>query len=107
MGAENYVGYQQAIHDPETVHGMVEDYRAGLATDHQHDLADREAGRRIQCPTLVLWSEQDDLPELYGDVLEVWKPWTTTLSSHRIASSHHMAEEAPEQLAPVLIAFFP
>ena len=50
----------------------------------------------------MLWSKQDDLPELYGDVLEVWKPWTTTLSSHGIASDDHMAEEAPEQLAPVL-----
>ncbi|MFC4453609.1 alpha/beta hydrolase [Deinococcus sonorensis] len=106
MGPGNYEDYQWAIHDPETVHGMVEDYRAGLTIDQQHDREDRTAGRRLQCPTLVLWSEQDDLAELYGDVLNVWRPWTTELSGHSIASGHHMAEEAPDQVAETLINFF-
>jgi hypothetical protein len=29
MGAEAYADYLAAIHDPETVHAMTEDYRAG------------------------------------------------------------------------------
>lgn len=33
------------------------------------------AGRRLAAPTIVLWSLRDDLKELYGDVLSVWKPW--------------------------------
>jgi haloacetate dehalogenase len=33
MGAENLADYERAIHDPATVHAMVEDYRAGLTLD--------------------------------------------------------------------------
>ena len=84
---------------------MLEDYRAGLGIDRQHDEADRRAGRRIACPALVLWSLRDDLEQLYGDVLEIWRPWTTTLAGRGIDCGHHMAEEAPEELASELLAF--
>src|SRR5919205_118608 len=50
------------------------DYRAAI-----HDAADRAAGRRVACPTLVLWAKGDDLPYLYGDVLAVWRAWAPDL----------------------------
>jgi haloacetate dehalogenase len=84
---------------------MIEDYRAGLAVDHLHDAEDRAAGRRIECPTLVLWSLRDDLEQLYGNVLEVWRPWTTSLTGKGLDCGHHMAEEAPEALAREILAF--
>jgi len=91
MGEENFADYQQAIHDPATVSAMLEDYRAGLGVDRA---ADRAAGRRITCPTLVLWSTRDDMEALYGDVLAVWQTWTTDLRGAPIDSGHHMAEDA-------------
>lgn len=106
MGEEAYADYAAAVTDPATVHGMLEDYRAGLAIDHIHDRADREAGRRIACPTLVLWSRRDDLEDLYGDVLGVWRAWADDLRGHGIDCGHHMAEEAPEELAAALGNFF-
>jgi haloacetate dehalogenase len=78
MGAKAYTGFHAAIHDPLTVHGMLEDYRAGLSIDWQHDEMHRAQGRRITCPTLLLWSLRDDLERLYGDILGLWEPWTTT-----------------------------
>jgi haloacetate dehalogenase len=105
MGAEAYADYSDAIHDPNVVHGMLEDYRAGMSVDHLHDAADRKASRRVACPTLVLWSTRDDLPSLYGNVLDIWKPWTTHLQGRGIESGHHMAEEAPEALANVIREF--
>ncbi|EYB69027.1 haloacetate dehalogenase [Deinococcus phoenicis] len=105
MGAENYADYRAAIHDPAVVHGMVEDYRAGLGLDRAHDEADRQAGRQVRCPTLLLWSLKDDLEDLYGDVLAVWRPWAANLRGHGIDSGHHMAEEAPAELAAALLAF--
>jgi haloacetate dehalogenase len=105
MGAEAFAEYHDAIHDPDTVHAMIEDYRAGLGIDRAHDLADREAGRRITCPTLVLWSTRDDLEYLYGDPLAVWSSWATDLRGHGIESGHHMAEQAPEALAAALVSF--
>lgn len=74
MGSEAYADFRAAIHDPATVHGMLEDYRGRLGIDRQHYEDDRRHGRRIRCPTLVLRSLRDDLERLYGDVMEVWKP---------------------------------
>jgi haloacetate dehalogenase len=105
MGEEAYADYRRAIHDPATVHAMMEDYRAGLGIDRRHDDEDRRAGRRVACPTLVLWATGDDLADLYGDVLEVWRPWAGDLRGRPFPSGHHMAEEAPDALAAELLAF--
>ena len=105
MGEENHADCLRAIHDPEVVHAMMEDYRAGLGIDRAHDDADRAAGRRVECPTLVLWATQDDMEELYGDPLEIWSAWSADLRGGPIESGHHLAEEAPEALAAELLAF--
>jgi haloacetate dehalogenase len=105
MGAENHADYWAAIHDPATVRAMLEDYRAGLGVDRAADEADRAAGRRIGCPTLVIWSSRDDLEDLHGDVLAIWRPWTTRLTGGPIDSGHHVAEENPDELAARLARF--
>jgi haloacetate dehalogenase len=106
MGEEAFADFLEAIRDPETVHAMCEDYRAGLTVDRANDEADRRAGRRIISPTLVLWSSRDDMETLYGDVVAVWRDWAIDVRGHAIDSGHHMAEEAPDALASVLTAFF-
>jgi haloacetate dehalogenase len=106
MGEENHADHLAAIGDPETVRAMLEDYRAGLGIDRAADEADRRAGRRITCPTLVLWSRHDDLEDLFGDPRAIWADWTTDLrGGGPINSGHHMAEEAPDDLAAALIPF--
>jgi haloacetate dehalogenase len=105
MGDENYADYLRAIHDPEVVHAMMEDYGAGLGIDRAHDDADRAAGRRVQCPSLVLWAMRDDMEELYGDPLDVWGAWAHDLRGGPIESGHHIAEEAPEALVAELLPF--
>ncbi|MBM0258696.1 alpha/beta fold hydrolase [Micromonospora sp. 4G55] len=105
MGAEAYADYHRAIHDPATVHAMCEDYRAGLGPDRAADEADRAAGRRIDCPVLFCFSTRDDMAELYGDPAAIWREWAPDLRVASVDSGHHMAEEAPEQLAAVLAAF--
>jgi haloacetate dehalogenase len=104
-GAEAYADYRAAIHDPATVRAMLEDYRAGLGIDRAHDEADRRTGRRVACPVLVLWALKDDLEELHGDVLAVWRPWAPDLRGRGLDCGHHMAEEAPEELAGELLSF--
>jgi haloacetate dehalogenase len=105
MGAEAFAEYRAAIHDPATVHAMLEDYRAGLGIDRAHDEADRAAGRRVHCPLLVAWSAHDDLEDLYGDPLAVWAGWADDRRGRVIESGHHMAEEAPDELAGALLSF--
>jgi haloacetate dehalogenase len=103
MGGENFDYVSAALHDPLTVRAMLEDYRAGLGIDVEHDRRDRASGRTITCPTLVAWSVHDDMEDLYGDLVPLWQPWVSgPLGGARIDSGHHMAEENPEQLAQVL-----
>jgi haloacetate dehalogenase len=104
-GAEAYADYRAGIHGPATIHAMIEDYRAGLGIDREHDEADRRENRRIACPALILWSLKDDLERLHGDVLDVWRPWATILQGRGLNCGHHMAEEAPEELAKELLLF--
>jgi haloacetate dehalogenase len=96
----------RAIGDPDTVHAMMEDYRAGLGIDRQHDEADRAAGRRIGCPLLFLWASRDDMEALYGDPLAIWRDWADDLRGQPVDCGHHIAEEAPAELAALLAAFF-
>jgi haloacetate dehalogenase len=97
--------FRRAIHDPATVHAMLEDYRAGLTIDRRHDDEDRNVGRRVACPVLVLWSSRDDMIDLYGDVVQAWRAWADDVRGVEIESGHHMAEEAPDALAAELRAF--
>jgi haloacetate dehalogenase len=106
MGEENHADHLAAIRNPETVRAMLEDYRAGLTVDRAAEEADRAAGRRVTCPTLVLWSARDDLAELHGDPRKIWADWTTDLrGGGPIDSGHHMAEDAPEELVSALTPF--
>lgn len=105
MGVENHAEWRTAVHDPDVIRGMLEDYRAGLGIDTEHERADRTAGRRVQQPLLVLWSTQDDLEELYGDPLQIWRGWADDVIGHGIDSGHHVAEHAPDELAAALGAF--
>jgi haloacetate dehalogenase len=106
MGEANYDEWREATRNPVVVRAMIEDYRAGLTIDRQHEEADRAAGKRLRAPLLVLWSKRDDLEDLYGDPLVIWRDWADDVRGYSIDSGHHMAEEAPDALATSLAGFF-
>jgi haloacetate dehalogenase len=105
MGPDAYADLQRALHDPEVVHGMLEDYRAGLRADREDDEAARASGRKIECPLLVVHLLRDD-PDYYGVELgEIWRSWATDVRVAEIDCGHHVAEERPAELADLLLAF--
>lgn len=105
MGAENHADTWAALRDPSVVHAMAEDYRAGLAVDHEHDAADRAAGRQLACRTLLLEAAEDDLA-IHGDPAAIWAPWVAGGLEHRVVpSGHHQAEQAPDEVARAILAF--
>lgn len=107
LGEENYEDYLSAITDPETIRGMLADYRAGIEIDHLHDLKDREAERKIRCATHIICSSKDDIKKLFPNIIHIWQSWCDkTITSGDIESGHHLAEEAPEKLSQSLIKFF-
>lgn len=105
MGDEAYRDVIDAIRSPAVIHGMVEDYRAGIRIDHKHDREDRDAGRKVKCPMLCLWSIKDDLEQIYGDPVAIWKRWAVEVHGYGIDSGHHVAEENPSDLAKAIIGF--
>lgn len=105
MGADAYDDLLNAIHDPGVVHGMIEDYRAGIRIDHEHDRADRDAGRKIRSPMLCLWSMRDDLEKIYGNPVAIWRYWAKDVHGFGIDSGHHVAEENPFALAEAIRDF--
>lgn len=96
--------YRRCYTNPETIHAMCEDYRAGATIDMQLDEADRQAGRRIQCPVQALWGLSNGLERWY-DVLAVWRDWADQVEGHGIACGHYLAEEAPEETLAALLPF--
>ncbi|MVA18945.1 alpha/beta fold hydrolase [Agrobacterium vitis] len=107
VGAENKLDYLAATRNPDVVRGMLADYRAGLEFDYDDDKRDKDAGRRLQCPLGVLWSLRDDMENLYGDPVNPWSEWSDRIVLRRgIDSGHHMAEEAPNDVADQIAAFF-
>jgi haloacetate dehalogenase len=102
---ELMAAYRDLLDDAGTVEAICEDYRAGATVDREHDDADRGV-RRIECPLLALWSAGGALPRLYGDVLEVWRPWTTREPAGRgLDATHFLVEDRPEDVAGDLAAF--
>jgi haloacetate dehalogenase len=105
IGAEAHADLWQALRDPAVVHGMCEDYLAGLRIDREHELADRAAGRQVACPMLFLRAAHDDI-DIHGDPIAIWQPWVFgPLSAAVIDSGHHQAEEAADQVAAALLDF--
>jgi haloacetate dehalogenase len=100
---EAFEDYRRAFTNPATIHAMCEDYRAGATVDFALDEADR-GKKRITCPLLVLWSN-NDLGKYY-DVLAVWRDWARDVRGREIESGHYLAEEAPDQTYTELHNFF-
>jgi haloacetate dehalogenase len=98
--------YLRCYNNPDTIHAICEDYRANATIDRAEEEADYAAGKRITCPTLVLWGREDDLEDLYGDPLAVWRAWAPDVRGRGLDSGHFLAEEAPDAVSRELLSFF-
>jgi haloacetate dehalogenase len=97
--------YRAAFNEPNRIHALCEDYRAGAAADVDHDAADRAAGKRIACPTLALWGE-GGLASAAETPLDTWRAWANDVRGAPIAAGHFLAEENPDATAAALGTFF-
>jgi haloacetate dehalogenase len=96
--------YRRCYTDPNTIHAMCEDYRAGATIDMRLDEEDQKAGRRIMCPVQALWGRKNGLDQWY-DVPAVWRDWADHVEGHAIDCGHYLAEEAPEETLAALQPF--
>lgn len=100
--------YVEALRDPARARAICNEYRAAADIDRTHDAADRDAGRRISCPLLALWSATGGLAHWYDDdggVPGVWRRWADHVTGAAIDGGHFFPEEAPGPTAALLRAF--
>ena len=88
--------YIKCFCNPETIHASCEDYRAAASVDLNHDRNDRQAGIKIQCPTLILWGRKGLIGKTFN-VMETWRDKVATeFSGQGLLCGHFLPEEAPD-----------
>ena len=91
------------------MHAICEEYRAAATIDVATETADRDAGRRIECPMLALWSEGSALDTWYADTggpLGIWREWARDVTGRPIAGGHFFPEQNPHETIAALRSFF-
>lgn len=101
--AEALEEYVRCSTDPDTIHAICEDYRAGASIDLAHDEEDFET--KVSCPHLALWSHRGYVGRTQ-DVLSVWRDYSTDVRGKSMPSGHYIAEELPEETYEELRSFF-
>ena len=90
---------------PEQIHAVCEDYRATVTLDFAMDKADFEAGRRIDCPTFVLWGSNSHVGR-HLTPLKAWGPWAADFRGWAIPTGHYPSEHRPDLVYPAMWRFF-
>jgi haloacetate dehalogenase len=89
--------YIRCIKDPRTVYGMCEDYRATFGVDLDMDTADFDAGRKVTCPSMILWGEKGGVGRNH-DAGKVWADYASRIErTATVPSGHYLQEECPEE----------
>jgi haloacetate dehalogenase len=96
--------YARCVRNPTVIRAICEDYRAGATYDRRLDDEDRAAGRRISCPTQVLWAGRGAL-EAWYDTPAVWREWADDVTGHAVDSGHFIVEQRPEEALAALRDF--
>ncbi len=98
--------YKTYIHQPAMISGMCEDYRAAASIDLEHDRASRAAGKKVQCPMLVLWGAKGNIGKWY-DALAIWQQYCSAeVAGWPVDAGHYIAEERPEVVLERFQDFF-
>jgi haloacetate dehalogenase len=96
--------YLSANATPKGVAAMCQCFRAGYHLDRADEGADRSAGRKIACPTLVMWGERGVIGGHF-DLRKIWSGWCEAPSFAPMPGGHFIPEEAAGAALPKLEAF--
>ena len=81
---------------------------AARTLDVDHDRADKQASKKIECPMLHLWAEGGPLDTFYekeGGPLGIWRQWAPRVSGQVMKGGHFFAEENPDETAILVKKF--
>jgi haloacetate dehalogenase len=98
--------YIRCIKNPATIHAMCEDYRATVGIDLDMDTADVAAGRKVDCPVLLLWGATGGVGR-HHKPMEVWPRYARDIRRGvALPCGHYLSEERPAETAAELHRFF-
>ena len=100
--------YKRCFRNPETIHAICEDYRACADIDFEMDTKDFEAGRKVECPALILWGASGGVGRNSKPTpAEIWKRYASNIvDAHPVSSGHYLMDEAPQETTAALHKFF-
>jgi haloacetate dehalogenase len=101
IGTDARAAYREAF-DATTVAGMCGDFRASFHLDRLHDAEDREAGRRIGAPLLLVTGAEE---VQLADAPAIWRTWADDVTAIEVPGGHFVPEEAPRELTEALATF--
>jgi len=101
---EAYAEYLRCLQQPDTAHGICEDYRASVTIDLEHDRESLAKGQKITCDFLALWGAEGVIEKCFDPVAE-WKHLSDNVSGHSLPCGHYIPEEAPELLLERVLPF--
>ncbi|AIO68993.1 alpha/beta fold hydrolase [Burkholderia oklahomensis] len=96
--------YRTAFRNPDVRHAMCEDYRAAASEGLEHDASDFAAGRKLACPTLVLWSEREQKARNTSPI-DTWSGWAANATGGGLPGGHLLPEDAPNEVLSALGRF--
>ena len=108
FGKEAMEEYKRCFRNPATIHAICEDYRACAGIDFEMDTKDFDAGKKITCPSLILWGATGSVGRnSKPSAGEIWKNYATDIRGAKaLPCGHYLSEEAPEETYSELRAFF-
>jgi haloacetate dehalogenase len=100
--------YKRCFRNPETIHAICEDYRATFGVDLEMDTRDFEAGRKIECPVLLLWGATGGVGRNHSPgPAEIWRNYAADIvAAKALPCGHYLSEEAPNETTQALRSFF-
>ncbi|KAM7187806.1 alpha/beta hydrolase [Rhypophila sp. PSN 637] len=100
--------YAGLFNKAETIRGSCEDYKAAAGVDYDKQVEDMKAGRKIDVPTLVMYSAMGIGSK--SDVPGAWKEWVaegTVLEAVAVEDGygHYLPEEAYDIVSEKMLEF--
>jgi haloacetate dehalogenase len=96
--------YIRCFRDPAMVAASCADYRSALTVDLVHDDETFAAGRKVECPLLVLWGTQG-MTGPGSDPIGIWQQYASDVRGHAVPTGHFIPEEAPDLVTAALRGF--
>ncbi|MBB2484574.1 alpha/beta hydrolase [Mitsuaria sp. WAJ17] len=94
--------YRRCWRDPGMIHGSCSDYRAAATVDLALDQVD--AGRLVECPTLVFYGAGGVMNALF-DIPAEWRKRCREVHTATLPGGHFFADHLPDETAAELLRF--